>query len=214
MKGNAMLKRLIYSFLLVISLMPIHINAQSFMEGEHYIEVENFDTSKKQIIEFFSFYCPACYGQEPLFQDIKKSLPNEVAFHRNHISGMPGRNEAIEDLLTKASLVAKHFDVEDQVISAIFERIHKDRGDITGVDDVKAIFVKQGIAEGDFNRIFKGFAINVQLKKKQQNTVKIREQGHSAVPTLVINGKYIPITRSIKTLDEYKNLINYLVNKA
>ncbi len=69
--------------------------------------------------------------------------------------------------------------------------------------------------EGDkFDKAFTSFSVNTQSKKMQNKTKALRQQGFSGVPTLIINGKYKPVTDEIKSMDEYRKLISYLLNKT
>ncbi|MFC3095928.1 thiol:disulfide interchange protein DsbA/DsbL [Alteromonas sediminis] len=193
--------------------MSLSVQAQSFQPGKHYLEVEGFQSQGKSITEFFSFYCPACFKQEAIIKMIKDDLPRDVTFVRNHIDGMPGRDGNIEHMLTKASIVAAHIGKEDEIIDQIFKHIHVSRADFTSLDDIEAIFVQSGIDSRDFLRTYNSFGITAKAKQKQQNNQKLVNQGISSVPTLVINGKYKPVLSDIKTVEEYKSLVMYLLNK-
>lgn len=199
--------------LIIFAFSAFSAGAQTFTEGEHYDVVEGFDSSDNQIIEFFSFYCPACYAQEAFMKDLKATLPADTGFVRNPIQGMPGRDATIETLLAKAAIAANLLKVEDPIIDAIFRQIHQDRKNFSSVDELRTLFLAQGISAPAFDRAMNSFATKVQLKKMQQNTAKMRKQGHTAVPTLLINGQYKPNIRSLKSLDDYRQLITFLLNK-
>ena len=51
------------------------VQAVEFTEGYHYLEIKGEITEKKEITEFFSFYCPACFRQEAFMNELKASLP-------------------------------------------------------------------------------------------------------------------------------------------
>ena len=48
----------------------------------------------------------------------------------------------------------------------------------------------------------------------RKNTTKLRKQGFGAVPTLIINGKYKPNTKGLKSMDEYLELVKFLLAKT
>lgn len=203
-----------YIFALALLLPFFSVSAAKFEEGTHYVEIEGELTKKKQVTEFFSFYCPACFRQEPFMNNLKASLPSDVTFKKNHVDGMPGRELAIEQLLTNALIAANYLKVGDKVIPAIFNTIHVDKSSFNNIDDVKRLFTSNGVDGDKFDKVFSSFGVNAQAKKMQKNTQHIRDQGFSAVPTLIVNGKYKPVTKSLKSVDEYKALVLFLLEKA
>lgn len=207
-----MFKKLVIT---LVCLMPLlSLQAADFKEGTHFVEIDGEVTKKREVTEFFSFYCPACFRQEPFMNDLKISLPAGVTFKKNHVDGMPGRDLAIEQLLTKALIAAKYLKIDDKVVPALFNTIHVDKSSFTTIDEIKRVFVSNGIDGKKFDNVFESFGVNAQAKKMQKNTQNIRNQGFTAVPTLVINGKYLPLTKNLTSLDEYKALVLFLLDKA
>lgn len=188
--------------------------AATFVEGEHYEVLEQPLNNNVEVREFFSFYCPHCYSQEPFMQDLAKSLPSNVPFKKNHVSGMPGKNIAVENALTRALLVAEKLDMKDDVANAVFSYIHKSKADFSSEKDIQNLFAINGIDSKKFAGGMKSFAINAADKQMQQLTKSLRQQGIVAVPTLIINGRYRPLTKSIKSMDHYKALVQHLVAKG
>ena len=185
--------------------------AKDYKVGEDYFELDNKVSKTQQITEYFSFYCPACFRQEPFMKTLKATLPTANAFSKNHVTNMPGRDEATETLLSQALITAKLLHVEQPVVDAIFQQIHVSRGNMASIADIKALFTKQGIDGKKFDKTFNSFKVKVEAKRMAANTQKLRDKGYGSVPTLVINNNYVPNIRSIKTLDEYKALIRYLL---
>ncbi|WP_057831655.1 thiol:disulfide interchange protein DsbA/DsbL [Colwellia sp. TT2012] len=188
--------------------------AVEFTKGDYYIEIEGSLTEKKEITEFFSFYCPGCFKQESFMNELKLSLPASAEFKKNHVDGMPGRNIKIEQALTKALVTADILKVKEKIIPAIFKYIHISKAKFNNDKDIKNLFLINGVDGDKFDKTFNSFSVNIQSQKMQKKTEALRKQGFSSVPTLIINGKYKPVTDKIKSMDEYKKLITYLLNKA
>ncbi len=83
-----MFKRLLLT-LSVVLLAPLACSAQEpdaqdYVEGTHYNlivpAVRTADPSKIEIVEFFWYGCGHCYSFEPLLEEWKKDLPDDVAF--------------------------------------------------------------------------------------------------------------------------------------
>ena len=189
------------------------VQAQEFKEGDYYVEIKGQASKGKEVTEFFSFYCPHCYRQEPFMNELQAALPTSTTFKKNHVDNMPGRSQEIEHALSKALITANILKVKPQVVPAIFEHIHAKDKDFSSVDDIKALFLAQGINGDKFDKTFKGFVVNSKFKQMQNKTAALRQQGIHQVPTLIINGKYMPVVDKLKSLEEYKQLVLYLLNK-
>jgi len=137
---------------------------------------------KIEVRELFWYACPHCYQLEPELHAWLKNKPADVEFVR-----MPAILGANWELLARAYYTAEILEVVDKVHGPIFERLHKDRKRIRTPDDVKAIFVKQGVTDADFDNAFKSFAVVTKTNRAKRT----REMyGIKGVPALIINGKY------------------------
>ena len=203
-----------FSLALILSSLLVNpVQSAEFKKGQHYNQLQQPISSKSEVIEFFSFYCPACYRQESVMKTIKQSLPKHVPFVKNHVDGMPGRNVTDEQRLTRALIAANKLEVSEKVVHAIFEGIHQSRKKAFSDDEIKALFVEAGIAADKFDKTINSFAIKAHTKKMQKNTAAIRSLGYSGVPTLVIHGKYVPNIKALKSFEEYVELVVFLANK-
>lgn len=187
---------------------------EQFRLGEHYIEVEGTQTSTPQVTEFFSFYCPHCYNSEPFMHKVRNLLPESSQFSKNHVDAMPGRNVDIEHLLTKALITANLLNIEDKMVSSIFSYIHQSKADFSEQKDIKNLFLLNGVNSQEFDKTFGSFKVNMAANTMRKNTTKLRKQGFGAVPTLIINGKYKPNTKGLKSMDEYLELVKFLLAKT
>ncbi len=91
-----------------------------WQEGKHYTVISDKATDKAEITEFFSFWCPACYNFEPLVADIKKQLPENVAFNKVHVNFMGFASPQVQDEATTALLIGRAMGLEQQVNDGIF----------------------------------------------------------------------------------------------
>lgn len=197
--------------LLLILLFTGSLWAKDYKQGEDYFALGNEVSKVQQITEYFSFYCPACFRQEPFMKSIKSSLQSPEAFTKVHVTKMPGRDEASETLLSKALVTARLLKVEQPIVDVIFQKIHTARKQFNSIQDVKQLFTAQGIEGKEFEKVFNSFKVRVEAKRMATRTQKLRDKGYQSVPTLVINNNFIPNIKSIKTLDEYTQLINHLL---
>ncbi|GLX87072.1 thiol:disulfide interchange protein [Thalassotalea loyana] len=206
--------RTLIALLFCLALPTLPVEAAKFTEGDYYVTLASEPSKKMEITEYFSFYCPACFKQEPFMNELKASMPEGAVFRKNHVDGMPKRDMSVEHSLTKALVTAQHLKSEDKLVPAIFNYIHVKGADFSNDNDIRNLFLRNGVSAKDFDKAFASFSVNVKAKQMQKNTQAIRAQGHRAVPTLIINNKYKPVLDNIKSYDEYKELVLFLLNKT
>ncbi len=206
--------------LFMVLLMPllafsISACAEKYTEGKQYTKVSETTSRNAEVREYFSFYCPHCFRFEPFMETVKKNLPNDVKFERNHVDFLRAASPKIQAMLSKSVVVAEQLGMDKKLINSVFKYIHVQRAVITSERDIRNIFVLNG-ADGDkFDKLMKSFSVNSQAKsmKKHQDTMS-KSGALKSVPTLIINGKY---RINVKELDkdnfeqDYQNLINYLL---
>jgi len=209
-----MMLRIWKSLAVLAVLLSFSSVAKEFVEGKHYYQVTGEVSASPTITEYFSFYCPACYRQEPFMKHITSFLPESQQISKVHVTGMPGRDIASEERLTQALAAAKLLKVEQAYVKEVFNQIHVKRQNTFTRADVESLFAKAGIDSKQFNKAFNSFAAKGEAKQMAKAVQKIREQGYSAVPTLVINNIYTPNIKSITSMQEYEALVKYLLAKT
>ena len=202
------------TFAAIAACLSLFVSAQAFaqvrfFENEHYKVINSQATAKPEVKEFFSFWCPHCFNFEPLVAQMKKQLDPSVKFDKVHVNFMGFAGQDLQDDVTKAMMIGRALDNELQVNTAIFTYIHRQRGKITNVDDVRTILSDNGIEPADFDKMNKSFAVNSMLKKNNKAVDQYR-RFVSGVPNFIVNGKYqAQFTRDM-TPDDMVDLIVFL----
>lgn len=203
--------------LLLLPLLALSVNAAAaqYTEGEQYTKVNETVTKKKEVREYFSVYCGHCFKFEPIMHGLKKSLPADASFERNHVDFLRGASPKIQQMITKAIVVAEQLDNTDKLIGAVFNYIHVQKSVITSEKDLRNIFVLNGTDGDKFDKLMKSFSVNSKAKslKKNQDTLSAKRV-LTSVPTIIVNGKYkIDATKlDRKNFEQdYQNLVKYLL---
>ncbi|MDP2561021.1 thiol:disulfide interchange protein DsbA/DsbL [Psychrobium sp. 1_MG-2023] len=193
--------------LFALLLSPLTL-AADFVEGTHYTVVSKSSPTKSpEIVEFFSFLCPACYRFEPLVADLKKNIPSNVKFNKSHVDFLGGDTGKA---LSRAFAVASLLKVEDTINPAIFNAVHVQRRNYANLDQLRQLFIDNGVSAKKFDGAVKSFMINAKVSKMANNTQKFAING---VPTFIINGKYQINNKSIASAEMFQELVTYLTNK-
>ncbi|MEP3414009.1 MAG: thiol:disulfide interchange protein DsbA/DsbL [Gilvibacter sp.] len=197
----------------VMLLLPLQACAQEkWREGTHFKVIADQATEKKEVLEFFSFWCPHCFNFEPLVKTIKTKLADDVEFKKVHVNFMGFTSTAIQDDATKAMMVARELKRSDELNAAIFKYIHVSRSPVSGINDLKNIFIVNGVEPKDFDKMMSSFGVNSRLKMNNKAIQEYRKHVRS-VPTFIVNGKYQATFTRDMNQEEMIELIVYLSNK-
>lgn len=206
------MKKILLLLSLVI-LLPLQACAQEkWREGTHYKIISEQATEKKEVLEFFSFWCPHCFNFEPIVKEIKNQLADDVEFTKVHVNFMGFTSTAIQDDATKAMMVARELKRSDELNQAIFKYIHVSRAAVTGIKDLKNIFMVNGVEPAEFEKMMSSFGVKSRLKMNNKSIQDYRKHV-SSVPNFIVNGKYqATFTRDMQP-DDMIDLIVFLSNK-
>ncbi|CAH0531465.1 Thiol:disulfide interchange protein DsbA [Allocatenococcus thiocycli] len=191
----------------LFSMLMLSLSAQAaqFNEGEHYKVLDLEASNKPVVTEFFSFYCPHCNSFESIIQQLKKQLPEGVKLQKNHVSFMGG---SMGPSMSKAFATMVALKVEDKMVPVMFNRIHNLRKAPRDDAELRQIFLDEGVDEKKFDSAFKGFAVDSMVRRMDK---QFEDSGLTGVPAVIVNNKYLVQAQSIKTMDEYFALVNYLL---
>lgn len=197
-------------------MLPMVANATTFVEGEHYEVVSDRVSKSPEVVEFFSFYCPACNRYEAVLDEVKPLLDKDVEFKKSHVDFVGSRDAKVQALLAQAMASAEVLPQKDKIIAAMFSHFHVKRGAVNEQADIKDIFVAQGVSAEEFDKVFTSFAVRTKAgKMAREQKYYSEKRALKGVPTFIVNGKYrLRLTeakiRDSKTIAE---LMNYLAKK-
>ncbi|ULN64238.1 thiol:disulfide interchange protein DsbA/DsbL [Vibrio gigantis] len=199
------MKKLFAFFSLIMLSLSAH--AAKFNEGEHY-KVLDLEASKKPMVtEFFSFYCPHCNSFEPIIQQLKQQLPKDAKLQKNHVSFMGG---SMGLPMSKAYATMIALKVEDKMVPVMFNRIHTMNKPPRDEEELRQIFLDEGVDAKKFDAAYNGFAVDSMVRRFDK---AFKDSGLSGVPAVVVNNRYLVEAQGINSLDEYFELVNFLLKK-
>ncbi|ELG86394.1 hypothetical protein A311_03709 [Escherichia coli KTE146] len=154
-------------------------------EGRQFTKLDNPVKEAPPVVEFFSFYCPACssfYSPYKVSKNIETILPEGVKVEKYHASFMG----AMGKQLTEAWSVARALGVEDKVEGPLFEAVLKHRS-VKNEDDIRAVFIQAGVDAGEFDAARNSFMVKTMTARQEQAA---EEFGLTGTPAFYVNGKY------------------------
>lgn len=172
------------SFIALAALFSFNVQAAEPVLGKEYIEVKQAPSAQKEVIEFFSFYCPHCYDFEMKYQipnKVKESLPKAVAFKQYHVNFLGRQSEN----LTRAWALAMALGVEDKVKTPLFEAAQKDT--FKSMQDIREVFLNNGVTAEQFDNNINSFAVTGLVNVQTQLADELKVRG---VPAFFVNEQY------------------------
>ena len=190
-----------------VALLSLSVQAAKFTEGEYYKVLELPKSSSPVVTEFFSFYCPHCNSFEPIIQQLKKNLPDNAKLQKSHVSFMGGN---MGKSMSKAYATSVVLGVEDKMTPVLFARIHDMQKPPRNDNELRQMFLDEGVSAEDFDGAFNSFAVNSMVNRFNK---AFQDSGLTGVPAIIVNNKYLVEAGKVKSIDEYFELVNYLLTK-
>lgn len=218
-------------FKVLIALLSLVASASAFaatnwVEGEHYQLIENMPRSgakpgQIEVVEVFSYGCPACNEFVPIARKLRASLPPNVQF-----SYVPASFNQAEDwpMFQRAYLTAQLLGIADKAHDAMFDAVWKS-GELAVVDtatrqikrpapsieDAARWYAKHSnVKAADFVAAANSMTIAVKIKDAEDY---IRRYRVDSTPTIIINNKYRVTPQTAGSYPAVVELVDYLVAK-
>ncbi|MGF1777400.1 thiol:disulfide interchange protein DsbA/DsbL [Vibrio nomapromontoriensis] len=186
-------------------ILSVSVQASTFEEGTHYTVLDVDKSTMPKVTEFFSFYCPHCYKFEAVVENLKPALAEGVKFEKVHVAFM-GNDMAVPMAKSYATMVA--LKAEKNMVPAMFSQIHELNKRPNNEQQLRQIFLDNGIDAKAYDSAYSSFVVNSMQKKFDK---QFEASTLTGVPGVLVNNKYIVQPSGIKSYDEYNELVNYLL---
>jgi thiol:disulfide interchange protein DsbA len=220
------MKRSLTTLLTLAAFMGLAATAQAtdWVAGKHYSVIPqaqrtNVAPGKVEVMEVFSYGCPACNSFRPTMKKLKASLPANA-----QLVYLPASWNAAEawPMFQRAYLTAVSLGIAEKAHDAMFEAIWT-TGEL-GVSDPQTRRLKTrlptiedaakfygrvtGVKAADFVSASKSFGVDLKMRQADSQISAMQVSG---TPTLVVNGKYRVNNENLASGDDIIELVKYLV---
>ncbi|WP_199099602.1 thiol:disulfide interchange protein DsbA/DsbL [Dyella sp. ASV21] len=196
-----------------------------WVEGKHYVRLEPAqskvsNTDKIEVVEVFSYGCPACNQFHPTMNKLAQELPANAVVAYLPASFMPQENWP---MLQRAFLTAQALGVADQANDAMYDAVWKTQeltamkgaglkpvSALPTLEDASKVYAKFGANPQEFLAVANSFAINTKVKRSDD---LLKAYGVEETPTIVVDGKYRLTPRSAGGNEQAVELTKWLVSK-
>lgn len=158
-----------------------------FHEGRHYHRISpavatNVQAGAVEVLELFWYGCPHCYQFEKYLTSWKQDKPANVEFVRMPAvlnRGWVSHARAYYALETMGEI--------ERIHPIFFEAMHAQGRGLRDLDSMARFLSQHAIDADEFKKAYDSLYVETKIKRSKELA---RQYGSSAVPTIVINGKY------------------------
>jgi protein dithiol oxidoreductase (disulfide-forming) len=202
-------------------------SSTDWVESRNYVLLDPIEHThvapgKVEVLEVFSYGCPACNGFQPVMDKLARTLPANV-----QITLLPASFSASDDMpmLQRAFFAAQSLAIEEKAHQSIFDAVwktgelavvdpitHRSKSPLPTLEDAARCYGRiTGVKPEKFLQAAHSFGVEVKMRAAD---AQIREMQVPGTPCLVVDGKYRIELDTLRSLDDVVDLVNLLVKKA
>jgi len=200
--------------------------AANWVAGKHYSVIPqaqrtNVAPGKVEVMEVFSYGCPACNQFRPVMKKLKASLPANA-----QLVYLPAswNNAEAWPMFQRAYLTAASLGVAEKAHDAMFDAIwttgelgvsdpqtRRLKTKLPTIEDAAKFYQRvTGVKAADFVSASKSFGVDLKMRQADSQITAMQVSG---TPTLVVNGKYRVNNENLSGGDEIIELVKFLVTR-
>lgn len=162
-------------------------HAQSPIEGKDYKRLVTPQPAgapgKVEVLEFFSYACPACNAFEPALEAWAARLGPDVLFRR-----VPVPFLANWGTFQKAYYALETLNLADKLMKPIFRAVHLEKQRLEKPEEIAAIVAKNGGDAAKFLAAFSSFSVATAAGRAKKMT---GDYGVDSIPSLAVQGRFV-----------------------
>jgi thiol:disulfide interchange protein DsbA len=212
--------------MLALVITPLSQAAQTWTEGSNYdvitpTQPTSVAAGKVEVMEVFSYGCPACNSFQPVMAALEHSLPANA-----QMAFLPASFKPDEDwvMFQRAYFAAQALGISARTHQAIFDAVWK-TGELgiadpaTGrlklpqpsIEDAAKCYQRlTGVKPDVFLSTARSFNVDLKMRAADTQVISMQVPG---TPCIVVNGKYRVNLNSLQSQDDLIGLVRYLVDK-
>jgi thiol:disulfide interchange protein DsbA len=200
--------------------------AQTWTPGRHYTllmpgQPTRVPAGRVEIMEVFSYGCPACNGFQPIVEKLKHSLPPNAQW-----VFLPASFNANEDwpMFQRAYFAAQTLGIAQRTHQGMFDAVwksgelavadpvtHRLKSPQPSLEDAARCYERMtGVKPEAFLSAAHSFAVDLKVRAADAQIAAMQVPG---TPCIVVNGKYRVNLDSLSSTDDLIDLVKYLVAK-
>jgi len=217
--------RLAFSLLVAALLsLPLSAPAATWTEGTHYVRLAppqqtTVPAGKVEVMEVFSYACPACNAFQPTMEKLRHALPPNA-----QLTFLPAAFNPAEDwpMFQRAFFAAQALGIAERTHQAMFDAVWKTgelevvtpgsnrlKDPLPSIADAARFYARvAGVDPQKFLAMANSFGVDSKIRAADAQILAMHVE---STPTLIVNGKYRVIRDTLQGNDQVIELVKYLV---
>jgi thiol:disulfide interchange protein DsbA len=218
------MKRILITLLALAATATATAQSGNWVAGKHYVVIPaqrtNVPAGKVEVLEVFSFGCPACNAYRAEMKRIQAGLPKNAQVSYLHASFNAAENWPT---FQRAYVTAQTLGVPDKTQDAMYDAIWTSgelgiidnatgrlKRKMPGIEDIARFYERvAGVKAADFVNASKSFGVDLKIRQAE---AQLRAMQIYQTPTIVVAGKYRIENNAMRDQDVLE-LIKFLVAK-
>jgi thiol:disulfide interchange protein DsbA len=178
-------------------------------------------SGKVEVMEVFSYGCPACNAYQPVMELLRRSLPPNAQMVYLPAAFNPSEGWPV---FQRAYFAAQALGIAERAHQAMYDAVWKTgelgiidagtnrlKNPLPSINDMARFYARvTGVNPQQFLAMANSFGVDSKMRAADAQILAMHVD---ATPTLIVNGKYRVVRDSIKSNDELIALVKYLVAK-
>ncbi|UNM95152.1 thiol:disulfide interchange protein DsbA/DsbL [Ignatzschineria rhizosphaerae] len=181
-----MLKKLITTTTLVLATMASTAMAQNFYQNLSPKVDPIYDPEKIEVVEIFSYACPACNTFEPFFANWKETQKDVSDVE---VISLAAPGQGVWTLYAQVFYTLESMNELERGHQAFFDAVHKDRKRFINEKQIADFMATQGIDKDKFLKAWNGFSTKSSFNRGTDLIVNQYRVPYT--PAVVIDGQYV-----------------------
>jgi thiol:disulfide interchange protein DsbA len=209
-----------------VLLLPLAAAGATWTEGVQYVRLAppqqtTVPSGKVEVLEVFSYGCPACNAFQPVMEKLRRSLPANA-----QVVYLPAAFNPSEDwpMFQRAFFAAQALGIAERTHQAMFDAVWK-TGELgitvpgtnrlkqpqPSIADAARLYARVAdVSPQQFLAMANSFGIDSKIRAADAQILAMHVD---STPTLIVNGKYRVIRDELQNNDQLIELVKYLVAK-
>jgi thiol:disulfide interchange protein DsbA len=217
-------RTLLFALLMVF---VVEAHAATWTEGQDYYlitpaQASHVAAGKVEVLEVFSYGCPACNSFQPTLQLLKKNLPPDA-----QLAFLPAAFSAAEDwpMFQRAWFTAQALGIADRTQQQMYDAVwqtgelaisdpvtHRLKSPLPSIEDAAGLYARwTGIKAQDFLAMARSFGVDMKMRAADAQILAMQVPG---TPCIVVAGRYRVNNDAVRAPGRLVELVRYLVAKA
>ena len=179
-----------------------------FIEGEHYLLIENprrIRSDQIEVMEFFGYACIHCYNFDPILADWVQEKGSSIKFIQT-----PAISSKYWRLLGQNFLTYQELGEHDKYHTPFFRAVHTGGRAFTDQESLSEFYEQLGGEKQAYINAFNSVGVASELSKADNMARRLKV---AMVPSIVIQGKYLVRTSGSVGPKRMLDVMDYLLAK-